>query len=244
VTSGERAEPGRILDWDSAFWGITVARVGAESLTPGRWVEIDSWARDSLVDCLYFLAPADDHESVAVAHEAGFRFVDLRLELVRRRAAVEPATRVRAYRFGDLDALRAIARTSHEITRFYADPRFPRARSADLYDTWIYRSCEEGWADAVFVAVLDGDAAGYVTCHLDEPAGRGSIGLIAVSASVRGKGLGRELIDGALAWMDDRGCREASVVTQGANVAAQHLFQTCGFRTNSAALWFHRWYDR
>jgi dTDP-4-amino-4,6-dideoxy-D-galactose acyltransferase len=243
VRSEERAEPGRILDWDSAFWAITVARVAAESLTPGRWVEIDAWARDGLVECLYFLAPADDHESVAVAQAAGFRFVDLRLELSRRRAAVEPGTHVRAYRSADLDALRTIARTSHEITRFYADPRFPRTRCADLYDTWIYRSCEEGWADAVLVAALDGDAAGYVTCHLDESSGRGSIGLIAVSAAARGKGLGRELVDGALAWMDDRGCRDASVVTQGANVAAQRLFQMCGFRTSSAALWFHRWYD-
>lgn len=239
----ENAEPGLLLEWDSAFWGVTVGRVGADALTADRSADIDAWAQAHDVDCLYFLARPDDPETVGVAQEAGFRLVDVRIEFARPSVDAGPAGRVRSYRPGDLEALRMIARTSHEITRFYADPHFPRERCSDLYDTWIVRSCE-GWADAVLVAELDGGAAGYVTCHFDRTSNRGSIGLIAVSATARGKGLGRDLVLGALGSCRDHGSAEASVVTQGANVAAQRLFQACGFRTFSTGLWFHRWYER
>jgi dTDP-4-amino-4,6-dideoxy-D-galactose acyltransferase len=207
-------------------------------------VAVDAWAAENTASCVYFLARADDQETVDAAQQAHFRFVDVRLQLDQGLSAVERTPRVRPYDSRDLEPLRAIARTSHEITRFYADPHFPRARCSELYDTWIVRSCEEGFADGVLVTEVDGHAAGYVTCNLDEDARSGSIGLIAVAASERGAGLGDELVRAALSWMGERGAVEASVVTQGANVAAQRMFQRAGFRTSSVNLWFHRWYDR
>lgn len=232
-----------LLGWDSAFWGITVGRVSEQTLTAESWAEADAWARAHDVDCLYFLARPDDPGTIGVAQDAGFRLVDVRVELALPSTKAEAADRIRPYRPADLETLRRIARTSHGNTRFYADPRFPRDRCSDLYDTWIVRSCD-GWADAVLVAELEGVAGGYVTCHLDPTLHRGSIGLIAVSAVARGRHLGRDLVVGALRWCHDNGSAEVSVVTQGANVAAQRLFQSCGFRTCSTALWFHRWYER
>jgi GNAT superfamily N-acetyltransferase len=240
----ESAEQGLLLDWDSSFWGIIVGRVRGQTLTAERWTDVDAWARARNVACLYFLARSDDPETIAVAQDKGFRLVDLRIELTQ--ASTEAAARphVRSYQRSDLDSLRTIARTSHEITRFYMDPHFDRDRCSDFYDTWITRSCEEGFADAVFVAELDGDPRGYVTCHFDRTSLRGSIGLIAVSEPSRGRGLGRDLVTHALAWCRDHGAAEVSIVTQGANVPAQRLFQRCGFRTQSIGLWFHRWYEQ
>jgi dTDP-4-amino-4,6-dideoxy-D-galactose acyltransferase len=213
-------------------------------MTPELAAALDAWAAEETAACLYFLAPADDHETVDAAQQARFRFVDVRLELNQSLAAVEHAPRVRPYEHRDLEALRAIAQASHEITRFYADQRFARARCSELYDTWIVRSCEEGFADAVLVADVEDRAVGYVTCDLDEDTRSGSIGLIAVAATERGAGLGDELVRGALHWMNERGATEARVVTQGANVAAQRAFQRAGFRTSSVKLWFHRWYEQ
>jgi ribosomal protein S18 acetylase RimI-like enzyme len=197
---------------------------------------VDTWAERNRVVCLYFLA-ADEPGLAATAEAAGFRLVDVRVELGRG-AAGDDAGAVRPARPEDEPELRRIARSNHPITRFYADPRFADERCDDLYETWIARSLE-GWAEAVLVAEADGLPAGYVSVHAD-----GSIGLIGVDPDARGRGLGRELVLGAVAWSRERGLREVSVVTQARNVPALRTFERCGFLTRDVGLWFHKWYDR
>jgi RimJ/RimL family protein N-acetyltransferase len=234
--------PGELLQWDSEFWGLEIGRVADGEVTEAGLARVDEWAAAERLDCLYLLASADDPPSVHAAERAGFRVMDLRIEL-RRVAAVEEADGVREAREDDRDALRGIARSSHRITRFYADPNFPDARCDDLYDTWIARSLE-GWADGVLVVEADGSPAGYVSCHLDRQEGTGSIGLIAVDEAARGQGLGLTLTLGAVAWCGRRGMNEMSVVTQGRNVAALRTFEQAGFRVSSVAVWLHKWYGR
>jgi dTDP-4-amino-4,6-dideoxy-D-galactose acyltransferase len=202
---------------------------------------VDGWAREHDVDCLYYLAPDEPGEAGA-AEDGGFRLVDVRVELARETAG-DDAGAVRASRQDDEPVLRRIARTNHPITRFYADPRFPDERCDDLYETWIARSLA-GWADAVLVADRAGRPAGYVSCHADADAGRGSIGLIGVDPAARGLGLGRGLVLGAVAWCRERGLREVTVVTQARNVPALRTFERCGFLTTDVGLWFHKWFDQ
>jgi dTDP-4-amino-4,6-dideoxy-D-galactose acyltransferase len=165
--------------------------------------------------------------------------VDVRVEFERPTAPEHAA--VRQHRDDDVDALGAIARESHTDTRFYADPGFPNDRCDDLYDVWIRRSCE-GWAQVVLVPDEIGSPAAYITVHADDALRRGSIGLVAVASHARGRSLGATLVRGAVAWSHARGLQSISVVTQGRNVAAQRVFQQCGFRTAAVGLWFHKWY--
>ena len=235
-------EPAFFLEWDSEFWGLRIGRVAGDLLTARRSRAIDVWAREREIDCLYFLARADDRPTLEVAPEGGYRLVDVRIELARPVEGVGGTAAVRTDRSSDLPALRTIARTSHDNTRFFADPRFPDERCRDLYAAWIENSCA-GWADEVLVAEDDGRAAGYVTCHHDREGRIGSIGLIGVAADRRERGLGSALLAGALAWASERDARVLSVVTQGTNVRAQRLFQCAGFRTTGLGLWFHKWYE-
>jgi dTDP-4-amino-4,6-dideoxy-D-galactose acyltransferase len=219
---------------------VRIGRVDGDALSPELAASIDSWADESEVACVYFLASGDDPQSWHAAEAAGFRLMDLRTELSRD-AASEEVGGLRAAREEDRDALRAIARSSHGITRFYADPRFPDERCDDLYATWIDRSLD-GWAEAVLVAEADGVPSGYVSVHVD--AERGSIGLIAVDAAARGRGLGETLSRGAVDWAAGAGAKAVSVVTQGRNAAALRTFERAGFRARSVGIWFHKWYDR
>jgi dTDP-4-amino-4,6-dideoxy-D-galactose acyltransferase len=168
--------------------------------------------------------------------------MDVRVEL-RREAAPEPLEGVREAREDDREPLREIARTSHGITRFYADPRFPDDRCDDLYDTWIDQSLS-GWAEGVLVADHEGRPAGYVSCHLAAGERRGSIGLIAVDERARGGGIGVVLARSAVGWCAERGAETMSVVTQGRNAQALRTFQRAGFLVDSLGLWFHKWYER
>jgi dTDP-4-amino-4,6-dideoxy-D-galactose acyltransferase len=222
---------GRLLEWDSEFWGVLIAQLAS--------VDSGAWAKEHGVACAYLLVPAEDSEQAHRAEASGYQLMDLRVEL-EAPAMAAPAP-VRPHRESDIDRLRALARTNHRDTRFYADPGFPVDGCDDLYDTWIRRSCE-GWADVVLVAESDGAPVGYVSVHGRE--GHGSIGLIGVEAGVRGRGFGEALVRGALDWCVRNGLPECRVVTQGRNIAAQRVFQRCGFRTRSVDLWFHKWFDQ
>ncbi len=246
------AAPCEPLAWDSEHFGLRIAR-----LTTGRPSADDlerarAWCAEQAIDCLYLLADAGDPAAVRRAEAAGFGLVDVRVTLERPLGAAEAADGVRGAEVairpaavpGDLPALGAIAAAAHRGTRFWNDPGFPDADCERLYRAWIENSAR-GWADAVLVAEAapgtqdTGAAAGYVTCRLD--GAEGSIGLVGVDARRRGAGLGGALVAAALGWLAAHGAERAEVVTQGANVAAQRLYQRAGFVTREVGLWYHLW---
>jgi dTDP-4-amino-4,6-dideoxy-D-galactose acyltransferase len=150
------------------------------------------------------------------------------------------ASSARVSREDDIPALRELAAVSHQNSRFWADEHFSRSRCAELYATWIEKSCR-GWADRVFVVETGGQPAGYLSCHLREN-GQGEIGIVAVAPFAQGRGLGGEMLDAGLAWFADRGSRRVTVVTQGRNAGAQRLYQSRGFLTASVQVWHHLWF--
>lgn len=249
------AAPCELLAWDTEHWGFRVARVTAPALTLDDADRVDAWCRQHDVACLAYLAPFDQPATTQAAERLGFSLVDIRLTLTARPAGqpappiadVPAAPHVRLHQPADIPGLERIAAANHQDSRFYFDGRFPRAGCDALYATWIRRSCE-GWADAVLVPEVDGEARGYITCHLDaapEPGGppRGRIGLVGVGEQARGRGIGPRLVYASLDWFREHEAETVSVVTQGRNVQAQRLYQRCGFVTASVALWYHRWFD-
>jgi dTDP-4-amino-4,6-dideoxy-D-galactose acyltransferase len=211
-------------------------------MTDERLAAIDNWCRKHDISCLYFLA-ADDPETTYTAERGGFFYTDARITLRQELGkAPTPADPIRHAQSRDREQLRAIARVSHETTRFYHDPHLPDDRCGEVYAEWIGSSCDGG-ADAVLVADEGGRAVGYVTCGLEGGA-VGHIGLIAVAPESRGRGLGAVLVDAAFAWFVDAGATESVVVTQSRNVAGLRLFERAGYVIDSTQLWFHKWYDR
>ena len=236
----------RVLAWDSEFFGRRIARLTARRLDPALADEAVTWGKRHGIDCLYFLADADDPETAILAEAHGFRQVDVRLTLERPlegppAAADTPDIVVRAAVAGDRAALRALARVSHRESRFYQDPAFPRSRCDDLYERWIDNSLN-GEADAVLVIDHRAAAVGYVSCQLRSEE-EGAIDLLAVSARYQGRGWGRALLGASLSWFTARGRRRVSVVTQGRNARARRLYEAGGFTTRGAELWYHRWFQ-
>jgi dTDP-4-amino-4,6-dideoxy-D-galactose acyltransferase len=232
----------RFLPWDSEFFGVRIARLERDRITPAEMADALSWCAAERIRCLYFLASAESPETTRLAEDNGFRLTDIRVTLERKLDGGSPASTasIRASRESDIPALAAIAARSHRDSRFYYDGNFPAGHCDALYETWIERSCR-GYADAVFVAEHDSAPAGYISCHV-AAGGTGSIGLVAVGEQARGLGLGQQLVAAALAFFQDRRCARATVVTQARNCAAQRIYQHCGFRTTSIGIWYHRWF--
>jgi ribosomal protein S18 acetylase RimI-like enzyme len=187
-----------------------------------------------------------DETTVRLAEDNDFRLVDVRITFENQlESAIEPRAGgsqaiIRPFIPEDHSNLRAIAKSSFRSTRFYFDSNFSESLCDALYETWTERSYS-GYADAVLVAEIGGQAVGYITCHLPDQT-LGQIGLVAVRADWQGRGLGQELVTASLHWFAERGVTQVLVVTQGRNRRAQRTFQKCGFVTQSAYLWYHRWF--
>jgi ribosomal protein S18 acetylase RimI-like enzyme len=216
------------LDWDSRFFGFTVARVSAPRMSFAEAREVAAAADAMQARCVYFLS--SDPSSWRAASSAGFDPIDVRLELAVE-SMPSDAPRTLADRSDESELLAIVREGAFTESRFFRDERFPREKASALFETWMQRGLgEPGW----FTIRSDG---GFVTC------GPSSIQLVAVAEHARGRGIARRLIAGALAEHTARGATRVTVVTQGTNVAAQTLYAACGFRPSSCALWLHRWSD-
>jgi dTDP-4-amino-4,6-dideoxy-D-galactose acyltransferase len=239
----------RLLEWDSSFFGLRIARAEPSVFRAGSEPLFDAWCSLNQIECVYLLADVADQSTITSAESAGFRLVDIRLTLETTLSQAAPAAAVgpahgtvRAACPDDLKVLKAIARQSHRETRFYADGHFDPRRCDDMYETWIQRSCG-GWAERVVVAEVDGVPAGYVTCHVRGPE-EGQIGLVAVKPGSRGLGLGSVMIDEALRWFVSQHMTRVSVITQARNANAGRFYQRAGFSVTSIQLWYHKWMAR
>lgn len=236
----------RILDWDSNFFGRRIARVETDRLTNHSLEEILHWSQEQGIDCLYFLCSPDDDDSVALVESANFHLVDIRAELnwKVKEVAKSKTTVIREYGEADIAELQQIASQVYTNTRFSLDNHFASDRVAELYKEWLTLSCRSE-SHKVFVAADENGLAGFITCEsVSSPTGKvGRIGLLALSAEAQGKGYGKQLVQSAQNYFYSAGATEVRVVTQGRNIAAQRLYQACGFRTYKVGLWYHKWFD-
>lgn len=243
--------PAQFLEWDTTFFGVRIARLQATRLTSELIAAAAAWCQAERITCLYFLADSDDPATLRLAPAAGYDLVDVRVEFSRAlpaapaadlpAPALPPGVSISLSTAADIPALAALARVSHQDTRFFTDPHFGQARAADLYATWITRSCQ-GYAQWVWVAHADGAPIGCLTAHGGAPGTAASLGLVTVAAPWQGRGVGLALLHTALNVLAHHGCPSVTVATQGRNVGAQRLYQRGGFRTSALRLWYHRWW--
>ena len=238
---------GEVLPWDSEFFGLRVARLTRGTIDPSTCQQALDWGAAEHVQLLYFLAD-DDADSWGVACDAGFRPKDIRVEMALDRTWPRPPAHeigdhvvLREAVPADLKDLLPIASSAHTDSRFFADAAVSRQKAHELYELWLARSVEKTIADVVFVAEVDGRASAYITARIADHVG--SIGLVGVGESARGRGVGTAMVQRTLQWFTARGVSEVTVVTQGRNTRAQRIYQRCGFFTNATRLWFHRWFQ-
>jgi ribosomal protein S18 acetylase RimI-like enzyme len=141
---------------------------------------------------------------------------------------------IRPYRPEDLERVRQITVDSFEGVSI--DRNIEREFGLVAGNDWKARKARDVTADCetqpegVFVAEEDGEVVGYITTRLDRYTGIGRIPNLAVDERCRGRGLGSDLIEHALAWMRAQGIRMAKIETLVQNERGQALYPRFGFR--------------
>jgi len=234
-----------ILEWDSAFFGMTIARVNRNRLDALTVAQVKDWCREKQVSCLYFLADSNHVETLRQAEQNGFYLTDIRVTYEHSTSGLEerytPDSTVRMAVPQDLPILRSMTDSAYRDSRFYYDGHFPLEACDRLYEIWIEKSLS-GFAQAVLVMGSPGQPEGFVTCNAGSPETIGKMGLVGVSRNARGRGVGQALVLESLHWFAVQGMKSVEVVTQGRNIPAQRLYQKCGFLTKEVRFWYHCWF--
>jgi ribosomal protein S18 acetylase RimI-like enzyme len=147
----------------------------------------------------------------------------------------------------DIESLVETARASfaEHFGRFHADPLIGRAAATRIYEEWI-RSCANGWADWIVVAMQGDRVAGYSAWKqpsaLDQRHGirLGHFSIGAVHPDFFGRGLftaltreGMEQLRSSTDWIE--------APTHIDNHAVQRGFLRLGWRIVGAQHSFHKW---
>jgi spore coat polysaccharide biosynthesis predicted glycosyltransferase SpsG/ribosomal protein S18 acetylase RimI-like enzyme len=230
------------LPWDSSYFGLPIARIHPLRLTTRILDLALREAEEAGIACTYYLCDCHHAESVRLAEAAGFHFVDIRLTFERALdgEAGELADGVREATAEDLPALLPVARSAYVHSRYYFDHRFPVEQCERFYSDWLEKCVKGELGSEVFVLEDEDGPTGYIALD-HQTAVTASISLVGVAERARGTGVGRRLVQHALAWARSEGYSRMEVVTQGRNYEAQRLYQRSRFVTKKTELWYHRW---
>jgi GNAT superfamily N-acetyltransferase len=171
---------------------------------------------------------------------AGFELMDAGVTFARAlNAPIEPSSyddlAVRLSTTEDVAEIVAAMAGQPWDSRYEADPDYDPDDVRELRTRWLWNS-HRGRADAMFVGVLDGRPAGYVTCRLDT-AGHGEIELVGTLPAFRGRRVAARLLAHAVSWFSTRAAL-VTVRTQATNIAAATLYERGGFTLHSSDLTF------
>ena len=237
-----------LLAWDTNHFGFSVGRIAAEASDGELQAALDE-ARTQGYRLIYWATSPDRSAPQSLLAQFDGRLVDRKVTFARPLTGVHPAPPSNDLVIAPVEgtqcppALIALAVAAGAYSRFAVDPRIPRDKFERLYGIWIERSVRGEIADAVLVArdsaEASNDLAGVITVKVTH--GVGNIGLVAVSESHRGRGIGSHLIQAAHRWMIERGANRSTVVTQGDNAPACRLYERAGYSIEQSEHFYHFW---
>lgn len=138
------------------------------------------------------------------------------------------------------DEVLALGLLSGRWSRFRMDPSMSPAQFEAVYREWTTNSTQRLIADEVIIAYLNDLPVGLLT--IKRSIFRvATIGLLAVAASARRKGVGAMLISSACEWATRAKCQVIQVATQKANLDAQMFYSKMGFVVWKEKPFYHFW---
>lgn len=224
------------LPWDTGFFGLTIGAV-----RPGTFDPAVFEAERGAYDLVYLFENTGDPRNALIEACCG-KPADTKISYRKIAEHVsEFPEGIESFTGHEPDeTLLSLALQSGTYSRFHTDPRFPAGAYERLYTEWIRRSVDRTMAcDVLICREADGPVLGFVSLEIKDEAMW--VGLIAVDASARGKGIGTRLLQAAERYAHQRNFLYLKVATQSANREACRLYEKCGFTAESAVHIYHYW---
>jgi GNAT superfamily N-acetyltransferase len=211
----------RFEELERAPFGYRMARLTLDSTCTAADAErIVEMYRSSGVEMLTLRIPTDKVALVQAQEALEFRTMDC---LVYYECSTEelPLTKpstaeIREATAEDATAVAEVARLcfTDYFSHYHADARLDRAKVSEAYVDWAQRSCaDREVASCVYVAILEGTVAGFITLRHNSPT-EGEGVLNAVHPSYAGAGIYGQLITRVMQWCRDNGMKRIVISTQ------------------------------
>lgn len=167
------------LEWDSAFFGLPMGRIGTLAVDPAAGVrDVLSVVLDEALEAagewglqhLAARADTEDLEAVQALEARGFRLMDGLVTYMfdcrsGRVAEIKCFNPIRHYRPEDREAVLAVADQMFAAYagRFARDPWLDAEASRRFYLAWVSNACAGQMADSILVSVRQGRVVGFLT---------------------------------------------------------------------------------
>ncbi|HJU74394.1 MAG TPA: GNAT family N-acetyltransferase [Gemmatimonadaceae bacterium] len=230
---------------ESAHFGLRIAM--ARPTEPDGVAAALAVARADAVELLVFRISTNAAATVHAVEAVGGRLCDslLYFERVYGEESLTSSAAVRQHAAGDTARIVEIAgRAFHDYAgHWHVDHRIPRERADALYAAWARDICggRTPFAHRIFVIEERGAVSGFAAFR--EAGDRAfDLELGAVDPSAQGKGLYRELITAANAWLyQHANMRRALYSTQLNNYRTIRAIERLGYVLVDSVQTFHVW---
>lgn len=228
-----------ILKWDTAFFGFPVAKIDGNGLSEQDLRERLS-ALKNKAKLVYYASP-NKLEAKTLLREFNGLLVDEKTTFFKEaQTYTKIDANITEYKeemnFKDLLSLGI---ESGVYSRFKIDANIGANKYEELYKTWVINSVNHKLADKVYVYILDNQIAGMITLGIKN--NKTDIGIVAVKANARGKGIGKALLTSADVFSNKHRLSAIQVVTQGINAPAMALYKSGGYNVGTIAYFYHFW---
>lgn len=225
------------LDWDSAFFGLRIAKAEVDSQVGMDDIEQQIGLLRQQYDLIYVFA----HHPIMISRGDPV-LVDEKLVYSAKthKVSVTRDQHIVEYKQGMVsEQLLNLALESGVYSRFRVDSRLPAGSYERLYTRWIEQSVNHTIATEVFCYMLDETPLGLITLKRD--ADVGDIGLVATDQEYRGRGIGKAMIAYVMDYAHRCGCNAINVTTQFNNLAARRLYESSGMQIKQTTYVWHWW---
>lgn len=232
-----------ILEWDSRFFGYTVAKINAAEIHSEKLGKIIEEAKNKKIRLIYLFADPADTVSLKSADINGARLVDQKITFhIKIDDAVASKTDASIEQFErsyPTSQLISLSLQSGIHSRFKTDTEFKNNEFEKLYLAWIENSVNKRIADYTLVYMEDAVELGFVTLRIKGD--YGEIGLIAVDEKSRGKAIGMKLTAAVINLLHERNITDLHVATQLGNTLACNFYKKAGFTGIKTENIYHIW---
>ncbi len=230
-----------ILEWDSNFFSFKVCKIKSNNLTVTDFEAVLAYLSTINIKLIYYSAENEIPNNAENSIFYDIKLVDKKTTFIKKiKKNIVDNNLIEPYKeeFTN-DELIKLAIQSGEYSRFNIDEKIGKQNFEKLYSLLINNSLKKDIAFEVLVFKPQKEITGFVT--LGEKNLRADIGLIAVDVNLRGKGIGKLLMQAAENWFYDKKFNTIQVVTQLDNQPAVHFYTSCGYEIEKIENFYHCW---